>query len=390
MFGLPEPTGLKMTRGLPMSATVSPLPRLRSSRPTRAGRSTLVRGEGSTVWDDVRQELPRPLRRPRGRGDRATATRRSSGRSASRRRSSSSTPTSSRVPVRARAAEAIARAGAGAARRKSSSSTPAPRPTRTRCAWRAGSTRADRRPLLRRRLPRPHGGRDLGGGPGEVPGARQARRPRPPLRPLRRPRRGRGGHGRERRGGSPRADPEHGRSHHRARRRTSRVCARSATSAGAKLIYDEVQTGFGRTGTFFYAGRHGVVPDLITLAKGIGSGFPMGAVLVSDEIAATVKPEDYGTTFGGGPLACAAAEATVRVIRGGGTARQRPRGVDSACGRALGRSARCPRGAGRRVPAGRRARPAGQARARGAARARLPRRRQRSARRRFAFFRRSS
>ncbi len=87
---------------------------------------------------------------------------------------------------------------------------------------------------------------------------------------------------------------------------------------GVKVIYDEVQTGFGRTGTFFFAGRHGVVPDLVTLAKGIGSGFPMGAVLVSEEIAATVKPEDYGTTFGGGPLACAAAEATVRVILEGG------------------------------------------------------------------------
>lgn len=83
---------------------------------------------------------------------------------------------------------------------------------------------------------------------------------------------------------------------------------------GAKLIYDEVQTGFGRTGTFYFAGRHGVVPDLLTLAKGIASGFPMGAVLVSEEISGTVKPEEYGTTFGGGPLACAAAEATVRVI----------------------------------------------------------------------------
>jgi acetylornithine aminotransferase/acetylornithine/N-succinyldiaminopimelate aminotransferase len=88
----------------------------------------------------------------------------------------------------------------------------------------------------------------------------------------------------------------------------------ACTRHGAKLIYDEVQTGFGRTGSFFYAGKHGVVPDLVTLAKGIGSGFPMGAVLVSGEIAAAVKPEEYGTTFGGGPLACAAAEATVRVI----------------------------------------------------------------------------
>jgi acetylornithine/N-succinyldiaminopimelate aminotransferase len=87
---------------------------------------------------------------------------------------------------------------------------------------------------------------------------------------------------------------------------------------GAKLLYDEVQTGFGRTGTFFYAGRHGVVPDLVALAKGIGSGVPMGAVLVSEAIAVGVKPDDYGTTFGGGPLACAAAEATVRVIDGQG------------------------------------------------------------------------
>jgi acetylornithine/succinyldiaminopimelate/putrescine aminotransferase len=83
---------------------------------------------------------------------------------------------------------------------------------------------------------------------------------------------------------------------------------------GARLVYDEVQTGFGRTGSFFYAGKHGVVPDLVALAKGIASGFPMGAVLVSTEIARDVKPEDYGTTFGGGPLACAAAEATARVI----------------------------------------------------------------------------
>ncbi|MBI1848730.1 MAG: aminotransferase class III-fold pyridoxal phosphate-dependent enzyme [Planctomycetes bacterium] len=83
---------------------------------------------------------------------------------------------------------------------------------------------------------------------------------------------------------------------------------------GACLIFDEVQTGFGRTGAFFFAGRDGVVPDLVSLAKGIASGVPMGAVLVSSAIAARVKNEEYGTTFGGGMLACAAAEATVRVI----------------------------------------------------------------------------
>jgi acetylornithine/succinyldiaminopimelate/putrescine aminotransferase len=93
-------------------------------------------------------------------------------------------------------------------------------------------------------------------------------------------------------------------------RRLRELCDR----AGAKLIYDEVQTGFGRTGSFYYAGRHGVVPDIVTLAKGIASGVPAGAVIVSDAIAAGVKPEEYGTTFGGGPLACAAIEATAAVI----------------------------------------------------------------------------
>ena len=85
--------------------------------------------------------------------------------------------------------------------------------------------------------------------------------------------------------------------------------------AGAMLIYDEVQTGMGRTGEFFYAGRHGVVPDMISLAKGIASGVPMGAVLMTEEIAGEIKVSDLGTTFGGGPLACAALEATVDIIR---------------------------------------------------------------------------
>jgi acetylornithine/succinyldiaminopimelate/putrescine aminotransferase len=85
--------------------------------------------------------------------------------------------------------------------------------------------------------------------------------------------------------------------------------------AGAFLIYDEVQTGFGRTGTAFYAGRHGVLPDFVALAKGIASGVPMGALLVRDDLAAKLKTGDLGTTFGGGPLAAAACEATLRVLR---------------------------------------------------------------------------
>src|SRR5262245_62812155 len=81
------------------------------------------------------------------------------------------------------------------------------------------------------------------------------------------------------------------------------------------LIYDVIQTGMGRTGEFFFAGRYGVVPDLVSLAKGIASGVPMGAVLMTNDVAAEIKHGDLGTTFGGGMLAAAALEATVDVIR---------------------------------------------------------------------------
>ena len=80
---------------------------------------------------------------------------------------------------------------------------------------------------------------------------------------------------------------------------------------GTVLIFDEVQTGVGRTGRFTYGEHVGVTPDLITLAKSLGAGVPVGAVLVSDAIAATVKSGDQGTTFGGGMLAMAAVSATL-------------------------------------------------------------------------------
>ncbi len=85
-------------------------------------------------------------------------------------------------------------------------------------------------------------------------------------------------------------------------------------AAGAVLIYDEVQTGIGRTGTMFFSGRHGVRPDLVTLAKGIASGVPLSAVLVSPAMAAKVQYGEYGATFGAGPLAMAAMKATLEVI----------------------------------------------------------------------------
>jgi len=84
---------------------------------------------------------------------------------------------------------------------------------------------------------------------------------------------------------------------------------------GAALIFDEVQTGVGRTGTFSISEQLGVKPDLITLAKSLGSGIPVGAVLVSDALAATVASGDQGTTFGGGMIAMAAVEATLHTIK---------------------------------------------------------------------------
>jgi acetylornithine/N-succinyldiaminopimelate aminotransferase len=84
--------------------------------------------------------------------------------------------------------------------------------------------------------------------------------------------------------------------------------------SGALLIYDEVQTGMGRTGEYFFAGRFGVTPDMVTLAKGIASGIPMGAVLMTEALAGQIRSGDLGTTFGGGPIACAALEATLEVM----------------------------------------------------------------------------
>jgi len=73
------------------------------------------------------------------------------------------------------------------------------------------------------------------------------------------------------------------------------------------LIFDEIQCGLGRTGRLFAYENSGVVPDMLTLAKPLAGGLPMGAVLVSEEIGAAIKPGDHGTTFGGGPLVAAVA-----------------------------------------------------------------------------------
>ena len=86
---------------------------------------------------------------------------------------------------------------------------------------------------------------------------------------------------------------------------------------GIVLIYDEVQTGVGRTGQWFFSGSTagaGVTPDIITLAKALGSGIPVGACLVTDKIASHIRENDLGTTFGGGMMAMAAVSATLEAI----------------------------------------------------------------------------
>ncbi|HYT05921.1 MAG TPA: acetylornithine/succinylornithine family transaminase [Gemmatimonadales bacterium] len=83
---------------------------------------------------------------------------------------------------------------------------------------------------------------------------------------------------------------------------------------GVALIFDEVQCGLGRTGTLFAYEQLDVVPDMITLAKPLAGGLPMGAVLVTDAIAAALKPGDHATTFGGGPLVASVALAVVRAV----------------------------------------------------------------------------
>ena len=82
---------------------------------------------------------------------------------------------------------------------------------------------------------------------------------------------------------------------------------------GILLILDEIQTGIGRTGTLFAYEYYGVEPDIMTLAKGMGSGFPIGAILAKDG-ASVFTPGEHGSTFGGNPVACTAGYATLKYI----------------------------------------------------------------------------
>lgn len=89
---------------------------------------------------------------------------------------------------------------------------------------------------------------------------------------------------------------------------------RRCDEVGALLIFDEVQCGVGRTGSPFAANYYSVAPDMITAAKALGNGFPVSALLLSRRVSNQLKVDDLGTTFGGGPMACAVAEAVIDTI----------------------------------------------------------------------------
>jgi len=94
------------------------------------------------------------------------------------------------------------------------------------------------------------------------------------------------------------------------RKRCSETCA--------LLVFDEVQCGMGRTGFPFAANMYGISPDMITTAKALGAGFPCAALLMADHVAGHLKVDDLGTTFGGGPMACAMIETVVDIIESEG------------------------------------------------------------------------
>ncbi len=110
------------------------------------------------------------------------------------------------------------------------------------------------------------------------------------------------------------------------------AAAEIARELGALLVLDEVQAGLGRTGTFFAYEQLGIEPDLVTLAKGLGNGLPIGALLVREGVAEAIGPGDHGSTFGGNPVACAAACAVVEAIDGALLENVTARGAQLAAG----------------------------------------------------------
>ena len=120
----------------------------------------------------------------------------------------------------------------------------------------------------------------------------------------------------------------------------------AAAGFDALLCLDEIQTGVGRTGTFFAFEQLGVRPDLVTLAKGLANGLPIGCLLIADEAAGAFVPGDHGSTFGGNPVSCAAACAVVDAVDDALLANVREQGARLRAGLAELSGVGDPRGAG--------------------------------------------
>ena len=111
-----------------------------------------------------------------------------------------------------------------------------------------------------------------------------------------------------------------------------RAFVEAAAALDPLLCFDEVQTGAGRTGTFFAFEQLGVRPDLVTLAKGLANGLPIGALLVADDAAGAFTPGDHGSTFGGNPVSCAAALGVLETVDESLLENVRERGSQLAAG----------------------------------------------------------
>ena len=237
---------------------------------------------------------------------------------------------------------------------------------------RAQGQAAGRRIVVRApRLPRAHVRLAVGHAAGVQAGALRAARAG--LRRGRADRRGDHG-GRRRRGPPPSLlEPVQGESGVYELGEDVLRAARAACDAhGAALIFDEVQCGLGRTGTLWAYQHSGVVPDALTVAKALGGGLPIGALVTGERLADVFAPGDHGSTFAGGPVQCAAGLAVLDVIDDEDLLGARARAGRAPAPRA-GRAARRRRGPRPRADARLRARPRLPARRRGHRRARAAR-----------------
>src|SRR5260370_1173745 len=170
-----------------------------------------------------------------------------------------------------------------------------------------------------RRPPRPPAGAASSGMRAATPtptcsaGARAA----PPATPLRPPPR-RGGHTSADRRARPNPHSPRAQARRPARAGYVKAARAACDSAGALLVLDEIQSGIGRTGAWFACQGEGVLPDVITLAKGLGGGLPIGACVGIGAAGSALGRGDHGSTFGGNPVACAAAPAVLPPAGGDG------------------------------------------------------------------------